>query len=56
MGVGAEDAVHVGDLPEADGEGAESAGIRPIIIDRNDCLDECQFERVTLLTDLVSLL
>ena len=56
MGASSENAVHVGDLPEADGDGASSAGIRPIIIDRNDHLDECPYERVTMLTDLVSLL
>ena len=56
MGVSAGEAVHVGDLPEADGEGATGAGIRPIIIDRHDRLADCGFERVGLLTDLVSLL
>ena len=56
MGIDAKHAVHVGDLPEADGEGAIGAGIRPIIIDRASCLDDCPFERVALLTDLVSLL
>ena len=56
MGVSADEAVHVGDLPEADGEGASGAGIRPIIIDRHDRFPDCGFERVGLLTDLVSLL
>ena len=56
MGVNASEAVHVGDLPEADGEGAAGAGIRPIIIDRAGRHDNCEFERVSLLTDLVSLL
>ena len=56
MGVTASQAVHVGDLPEADGEGARSAGIRPVLIDRKDIHGESPFERVTLLTDLVSLL
>lgn len=56
MGVNASDAVHVGDLPEADGEGAAGAGIRPIIIDRSGKHEGCEFERVGLLTDLVSLL
>lgn len=56
MGVDASRAVHVGDLPEADGEGATSAGIRPIIIDRKGTQENCAFERVTALTDLVSLL
>ena len=56
MGVDARDAVHVGDLPEADGEGALGAGIRPVIIDRESRFDNLPFERITVLTDLVSLL
>lgn len=56
MGVAACEAVHVGDLPEADGEGALSAGIRPVLIDRTNKHVDTPFERVTLLTDLVSLL
>ena len=56
MEVDASEAVHVGDLPEADGQGAASVGIRPIIIDRSGKHDHCEFERVSLLTDLVSLL
>ncbi|HLY09541.1 MAG TPA: HAD-IA family hydrolase [Planctomycetota bacterium] len=35
-GVRPEDAVHVGDLPEEDGEGARRAGIRPVLIDRKE--------------------
>ena len=56
MGVSPEEAIHVGDLPEADGQGAQGAGLRPIIIDRANNLENCPYERVTLLTDLVSLL
>ena len=56
MGVDAAEAVHVGDLPEADGQGAQGVGIRPIIIDRNDRFPETEFERISVLTDLVSLL
>lgn len=56
MGVTADEAVHVGDLPEADGDGANTAGIRPIIIDRKNALSDCPYERVTVLSDLVSLL
>lgn len=56
LGVTPEDSVHVGDLPEADGAGAAAAGIRPIIIDRNGVLDDCPYERISLLTDLVSML
>ncbi|HLY75376.1 MAG TPA: HAD-IA family hydrolase [Planctomycetota bacterium] len=35
-GVLPEDAIHVGDLPEEDGEGARRAGLRPILIDRKE--------------------
>lgn len=56
IGVSAGEAVHVGDLPEADGEGAAGAGIRPILIDRAGVHADCPFETVPVLTDLVSLL
>jgi len=35
-GVRPEEAVHVGDLPEEDGEGARRAGLRPVLIDRKE--------------------
>lgn len=35
-GVGPDEAVHVGDLPEEDGMGARRAGLRPILIDRRE--------------------
>ena len=56
MGVSAAEAVHVGDLPEADGEGAQSAGIRPVIIDRKGIHGDSPFESIPVLTDLVSML
>lgn len=56
MGVDACDAVHVGDLPEADGEGAQGAGITPVIIDRHNRHEGCGFQRIPVLTDLVSML
>jgi putative hydrolase of the HAD superfamily len=56
MGVKASEAVHVGDLPEADGEGAASVGIRPIIIDRLGRFEDTRFETIPSLTDLVSML
>jgi len=33
-GVGPHEALHVGDLPEEDAEGARRAGVRPVLIDR----------------------
>ena len=56
MGVEAAEAVHVGDLPEADGDGATGAGIRPVIIDRANRFEDIPYERIQVLTDLVSLL
>ena len=56
LGVMPDNTVHVGDLPEADGEGALGAGIRPVLIDRAGVHGDAPFERITMLTDLVSLL
>lgn len=56
VGARPEECVHVGDLPEADGDGAAAAGIRPVLIDRAGLLQDTRYERVDLLTDLVSLL
>ena len=56
MEADASQAVHVGDLPEADGDGAFGAGIRPVIIDRADRWENIPYERIQMLTDLVSLL
>ena len=56
MGVEPSQAVHVGDLPEADGDGASNAGIRPVIIDRASRFETCPYETIPVLTDLVSLL
>ena len=35
LGIGANEALHVGDTPDADGEGAREAGIAVRIIDRD---------------------
>ena len=56
MGVDAAHTIHVGDLPEADGDGAFNAGIRPVIIDRTGRFPDCRYETIPVLTDLVSLL
>ena len=48
--------VHVGDRPDADGDGAHAADIRAIIIDRHDAEVGCGFERVSSLTDILELL
>lgn len=56
MGVRAEACVHVGDRPDADGDGASAAGVRPVIVDRHDAEAGCGYERVGALTDLLELL
>lgn len=55
MGVEAENAAHVGDLPEADGAAA-AVGITPVIIDRHDAHEGCGFIRVSSLEDLLGVL
>lgn len=55
MGVQASEAIHVGDLPEADGA-ASAVGIRPVIIDRKDQHPDCKFEKVSSLRLLASLI
>ncbi len=54
MGAQPCDAYHVGDLPEADGDGATNAGITPVIIDRAGRLDDCPYKTIRVMTDLVS--
>ena len=56
MGVEPQKTVHVGDLPEADGEGASSVGIRPVIIDRKNRYPDCPFTRIQSLNDLCSVI
>lgn len=55
MGVRACEAVHVGDLPEADGAAA-SVGIRPVIIDRHGFHGACGYDRVGSLLELPALI
>ena len=52
MGVDPARALHVGDLPEADGDGATSAGIHPVIIDRAGKHVACPYPRIASLEDL----
>ena len=55
MGVKASQAVHVGDLPEADGA-ASRVGITPVILDRKSVHGSCGFRVVETLTDLPGVL
>ena len=56
LDVRANEVLHVGDHVSADGEGASAAGIRPVIIDRNNREAGCPFERVTSLADVPDLI
>lgn len=49
-------AVHVGDSPREDVEGARAAGIRPILLDRRDRHPSLEVERITSLWELPGLL
>ncbi len=59
-GVSAGEAIHVGDLPEDDVEGARGAGIRPVLIDRRKRITPpyaaADVRVVTSLADLLPLL
>ena len=56
VGVAADEAVHVGDNPVDDVEGARSAGVRPILIDRQGRYGKMNVERVSSLSELLTLL
>lgn len=56
VGVRPEEALHVGDRPDADGDGAAAAGIRPAIIDRHGTEAGCPYDRVGSLADIPALL
>ena len=59
-GVRPEEAIHVGDLPEEDAEGARRAGVRPVLIDRKRRITPqgvpADVPRVTSLAELIPLL
>lgn len=59
-GVRPEEAIHVGDLPEEDAEGARRAGVRPVLIDRKKRITPDgvppDVPRVTSLSELIALL
>lgn len=56
LGIRANESVHVGDLPDADGDGATGAGIRPVIIDRKGTHAQCKYDRIATLEDLPALI
>lgn len=56
LGSTADGAVHVGDRPDADGDGSSAAGIRSLIIDRYETQGGCGYRRVRRLTEVVDVL
>lgn len=52
MGLQPSEVIHVGDRPDADGEGAQAAGITPVIIDRANEEQDTGFHRVSSLEQL----
>jgi REG-2-like HAD superfamily hydrolase len=55
-GVAPSEAVHVGDSPREDIEGARSAGLRPILIDRRGRYPDLDVERIVSLSELLGVL
>jgi putative hydrolase of the HAD superfamily len=55
LGTPAESAVHVGDTPAADVDGAAAAGIRPVLLDPYDFHTGLDVDRVHALTEVVDL-
>ncbi|MCY4485777.1 MAG: HAD-IA family hydrolase [Deltaproteobacteria bacterium] len=55
-GIVPHEAVHVGDSPETDVEGARNAGVRPVLLDRNGGLESDGTARIRGLGELMSLL
>jgi putative hydrolase of the HAD superfamily len=55
LDVPAERAIHVGDTPGADVDGARAAGVEPVLMDPYGLHPDLDVERVTSLVDLVDL-
>jgi putative hydrolase of the HAD superfamily len=55
LGVPADRAVHVGDTPAADVDGARAAGVRPVLLDPYDLHGHLDVERVPRLADVVDI-
>ena len=53
LAVPAAHAIHVGDTPGADVDGARAAGVRPVLIDPYDFHSDLDVERVSSLLDVV---
>lgn len=56
LNIASHNAIHVGDRPDADGDGASAAGIRPLIIDRDGLEFDCGYERLETLAEISRLM
>jgi putative hydrolase of the HAD superfamily len=55
LDVAADRAIHVGDTPAADVDGARAAGVRPVLLDPYDLHAHLDVERVPVLADVVEI-
>ena len=55
LAVPAAHAIHVGDTPGADVDGARAAGVRPVLVDPYDFHSDLDVERVSSIADVVDL-
>jgi putative hydrolase of the HAD superfamily len=55
LGIAPEGAIHVGDTPAADVDGARAAGVRPVLIDPHDDHGALDVDRVRSLGEVVEL-
>ncbi len=55
LGIAPDAAIHVGDTPAADVDGARAAGVRPVLIDPHDDHVALEVDRVRSLSDVVEL-
>lgn len=56
LNIASSNAIHVGDRPDADGDGASAAGIHPLIIDRDGSEINCGYERLRTLAEVSRLM
>ena len=56
MGVGPENAVHIGDVPAVDVVGARAANLTPLLLDRHDLYADHDVQRLSAISDLCDLL
>lgn len=52
LGIEPRHIIHVGDLPDVDGDGAHALGMYPIIIDRHNRYTTCSYQTVSSLCDI----